>query len=255
MYSVMWSEHCSYKSSKQYLRRFGDKVTPKMREHLMVGMGQNAGVVDIGRGWAVTFKVESHNHPSLHRAVPGRRDRRRRHRARHHRDGCPPGRGDGPAALRRPRGGGHAARRARRRGRHRALRQLPRPAEHRRRDRLRPGLPGQPARERARRRGAAPRGPAARERDRRGQQGRPVRRPHGRRRHRRRVDPRLRHVLRRRPDEAARGAGRRPVRREGAHRVLPRAVPRRTSWRRSRTSAPRASAARRASSPRTATAA
>ena len=64
MYSVMWSEHCSYKSSKQYLRRFGDKVTPKMREHLMVGMGQNAGVVDIGRGWAVTFKVESHNHPS-----------------------------------------------------------------------------------------------------------------------------------------------------------------------------------------------
>ncbi|WP_345481121.1 phosphoribosylformylglycinamidine synthase subunit PurL [Amnibacterium soli] len=64
MYSVMWSEHCSYKSSKQYLRRFGDKVSPKMREHLMVGMGQNAGVVDIGRGWAVTFKAESHNHPS-----------------------------------------------------------------------------------------------------------------------------------------------------------------------------------------------
>src|ERR1700712_1414980 len=64
MYSVMWSEHCSYKSSKQYLRRFGDKVTPKMREHLMVGMGQNAGVVDIGRGWAVAFKVERQTHPS-----------------------------------------------------------------------------------------------------------------------------------------------------------------------------------------------
>ncbi|HEY8318193.1 MAG TPA: phosphoribosylformylglycinamidine synthase subunit PurL [Amnibacterium sp.] len=64
MYSVMWSEHCSYKSSKQYLRRFGERVTDRMREHLMVGMGQNAGVVDIGRGWAVTFKVESHNHPS-----------------------------------------------------------------------------------------------------------------------------------------------------------------------------------------------
>ncbi|MDH2443728.1 phosphoribosylformylglycinamidine synthase subunit PurL [Amnibacterium sp. CER49] len=64
MYSVMWSEHCSYKSSKKYLRRFGEKVTDRMREHLMVGMGQNAGVVDIGRGWAVTFKVESHNHPS-----------------------------------------------------------------------------------------------------------------------------------------------------------------------------------------------
>ena len=64
MYSVMWSEHCSYKSSKIYLREFGQKVTPKMRERLMVGMGENAGVVDIGEGWAVTFKVESHNHPS-----------------------------------------------------------------------------------------------------------------------------------------------------------------------------------------------
>ena len=64
MYSVMWSEHCSYKSSKKYLRRFGEKVTDEMRERLMVGMGQNAGVVDVGEGWAVTFKVESHNHPS-----------------------------------------------------------------------------------------------------------------------------------------------------------------------------------------------
>ncbi len=64
MYSVMWSEHCSYKSSKIYLRRFGQKVSDEMRERLMVGMGQNAGVVDIGEGWAVTFKVESHNHPS-----------------------------------------------------------------------------------------------------------------------------------------------------------------------------------------------
>ena len=64
MYSVMWSEHCSYKSSKKYLRRFGEKVTEEMTERLMVGMGQNAGVVDVGEGWAVTFKVESHNHPS-----------------------------------------------------------------------------------------------------------------------------------------------------------------------------------------------
>jgi phosphoribosylformylglycinamidine synthase len=64
MYSVMWSEHCSYKSSKIYLRQFGEKVTPEMQKHLMVGMGENAGVVDIGEGWAVTFKVESHNHPS-----------------------------------------------------------------------------------------------------------------------------------------------------------------------------------------------
>ena len=65
MYSVMWSEHCSYKSSKIHLRQFGDKTTDAMREHLMVGMGQNAGVVDIGDGWAVTFKIESHNHPSF----------------------------------------------------------------------------------------------------------------------------------------------------------------------------------------------
>jgi phosphoribosylformylglycinamidine (FGAM) synthase-like enzyme len=61
MYSVMWSEHCSYKSSKVHLRRFGD--LPRS-EALLVGMGENAGVVDVGDGYAVTFKVESHNHPS-----------------------------------------------------------------------------------------------------------------------------------------------------------------------------------------------
>ena len=61
MYSVMWSEHCSYKSSKVHLRRFGD--LPRS-EALLVGMGENAGVVDVGEGYAVTFKVESHNHPS-----------------------------------------------------------------------------------------------------------------------------------------------------------------------------------------------
>ncbi|NYD68213.1 phosphoribosylformylglycinamidine synthase subunit PurL [Agromyces atrinae] len=64
MYSVMWSEHCSYKSSKRYLRQFGEKVSPDMKKNLMVGMGENAGVIDVGEGWAVTFKIESHNHPS-----------------------------------------------------------------------------------------------------------------------------------------------------------------------------------------------
>ena len=64
MYSVMWSEHCSYKSSKNYLKQFGQKVTPAMKKNLMVGMGENAGVIDVGEGWAVTFKIESHNHPS-----------------------------------------------------------------------------------------------------------------------------------------------------------------------------------------------
>src|SRR5918992_1220331 len=62
IYSVMWSEHCSYKSSKVHLRQFATKA-PRS-DALLVGMGENAGVVDIGRGWAVTFKVESHNHPS-----------------------------------------------------------------------------------------------------------------------------------------------------------------------------------------------
>lgn len=64
MYSVMWSEHCSYKSSKVHLRYFGETTTDEMRSTMLAGIGENAGVVDIGGGWAVTFKVESHNHPS-----------------------------------------------------------------------------------------------------------------------------------------------------------------------------------------------
>ncbi|MEP7333409.1 MAG: phosphoribosylformylglycinamidine synthase subunit PurL [Terracoccus sp.] len=64
MYSVMWSEHCSYKSSKVHFALWAENTTDEMREKLLVGIGENAGVVDIGDGWAVTFKVESHNHPS-----------------------------------------------------------------------------------------------------------------------------------------------------------------------------------------------
>ncbi|MBC6466963.1 phosphoribosylformylglycinamidine synthase subunit PurL [Actinomadura alba] len=64
IYSVMWSEHCSYKSSKVHLRQFGEKAPDNTSDVLLVGMGENAGVVDVGQGWAVTFKVESHNHPS-----------------------------------------------------------------------------------------------------------------------------------------------------------------------------------------------
>ncbi|MDF3291492.1 phosphoribosylformylglycinamidine synthase subunit PurL [Streptomyces silvisoli] len=62
MYSVMWSEHCSYKSSKVHLRQFGEKAPESSA--MLVGIGENAGVVDVGQGYAVTFKVESHNHPS-----------------------------------------------------------------------------------------------------------------------------------------------------------------------------------------------
>ena len=63
MYSVMWSEHCSYKSSKVHLKQFGEKAPHS--DALLVGIGENAGVVDIGQGYAITFKIESHNHPSF----------------------------------------------------------------------------------------------------------------------------------------------------------------------------------------------
>jgi phosphoribosylformylglycinamidine synthase II len=64
MYSVMWSEHCSYKSSKVHWKHWKANTTPEMQAKMLAGIGENAGVVDIGDGWAVTFKVESHNHPS-----------------------------------------------------------------------------------------------------------------------------------------------------------------------------------------------
>ena len=57
---VMWSEHCSYKSSRLHLRKL-----PTRGERILVGPGENAGIVDIGGGWAAAFKIESHNHPSF----------------------------------------------------------------------------------------------------------------------------------------------------------------------------------------------
>ncbi|MGO8757669.1 MAG: phosphoribosylformylglycinamidine synthase subunit PurL [Terracidiphilus sp.] len=59
IYSVMWSEHCSYKSSKVHLRRL-----PTKSERVVQGPGENAGIIDVGDGWACAFKIESHNHPS-----------------------------------------------------------------------------------------------------------------------------------------------------------------------------------------------
>nr|WP_307855998.1 phosphoribosylformylglycinamidine synthase subunit PurL [Nocardioides faecalis] len=64
MYSVMWSEHCSYKSSKVHLRQFGELPQETPIGPMLAGIGENAGVIDIGQGYAVSFKVESHNHPS-----------------------------------------------------------------------------------------------------------------------------------------------------------------------------------------------
>src|SRR5687768_11494030 len=60
IFSVMWSEHCSYKSSKVHLRRL-----PTKGDSVLQGPGENAGVVDIGGGLAAAFKIESHNHPSF----------------------------------------------------------------------------------------------------------------------------------------------------------------------------------------------
>jgi len=60
IFSVMWSEHCSYKSSRIHLRRL-----PTSGERIVVPPGENAGVVDVGDGWCVAFKIESHNHPSF----------------------------------------------------------------------------------------------------------------------------------------------------------------------------------------------
>jgi phosphoribosylformylglycinamidine synthase len=59
IYSVMWSEHCSYKSSKVHLRRL-----PTKSDRVVQGPGENAGIIDVGDGWACAFKIESHNHPS-----------------------------------------------------------------------------------------------------------------------------------------------------------------------------------------------
>ncbi len=64
MYSVMWSEHCSYKSSKVHLKKFGELPQETPLGKTLAGIGENAGVIDVGQGYAVTFKVESHNHPS-----------------------------------------------------------------------------------------------------------------------------------------------------------------------------------------------
>src|SRR5215471_903744 len=60
IFSVMWSEHCSYKSSRAHLKRL-----PTRSRRVLQGPGENAGIIDIGEGWACAFKIESHNHPSF----------------------------------------------------------------------------------------------------------------------------------------------------------------------------------------------
>src|SRR5664279_5344341 len=65
VFSAMWSEHCSYKSSRIHLKNL-----PTEGQRVLEGPGENAGVVDIGDGWAVVFKMESHNHPSFIEPYP-----------------------------------------------------------------------------------------------------------------------------------------------------------------------------------------
>src|SRR5690606_34016045 len=60
LFSALWTEHCSYKSSKVHLKKFYSKS-----ERVVSGFGENAGVIDLGEGERVAFKIESHNHPSF----------------------------------------------------------------------------------------------------------------------------------------------------------------------------------------------
>src|SRR5947207_2703051 len=60
IFTVMWSEHCSYKSSRLHLKKL-----PTRSKRVLVGPGENAGIIDIGNGYAIAFKIESHNHPSF----------------------------------------------------------------------------------------------------------------------------------------------------------------------------------------------
>src|SRR6202522_2904151 len=65
IFSVMWSEHCSYKSSRVHLKRLPTRGTRASGPGSVVqGPGENAGIIDVGDGWACAFKIESHNHPS-----------------------------------------------------------------------------------------------------------------------------------------------------------------------------------------------
>ncbi|MDP3766525.1 MAG: AIR synthase related protein, partial [Dehalococcoidia bacterium] len=60
LFAALWSEHCAYKHSRVFLQSL-----PQTGPHVLQGPGENAGIVDIGDGWAVVFKIESHNHPSF----------------------------------------------------------------------------------------------------------------------------------------------------------------------------------------------
>ena len=216
----MWSEHCSYKSSRVHLKTFpttgparhpGPRRERRRRRHRRRPRG---GLQD---GVAQP--------PVLHRALPGRGDRRRRHPARRLHDGRAADRLAQLAALRPPRRAADEAPRRRRRARDRRLRQLHRHPDGRRRDDVSRGLRRQHPRQRHEPRHRPHRPHLPRPRRGRRQPDRLRRLEDRPRRHPRRDDG-LRGVRRRRGEaEAADGAGRRSLHREAAHGGLPRALP------------------------------
>ncbi len=135
MYSLLWSEHCAYKHSKKLLR-----TLPTEGEHVVMGPGENAGAVDVGRRPGLRVQGRVAQPPQRGRALPGRRHRRRRDPARHLRDRRAPDRGARLAALRRADRSSPARSRYLLDGAvagHRPLRQLDRRADGRRRGLLR----------------------------------------------------------------------------------------------------------------------
>ena len=217
IFSVMWSEHCSYKSSRVYL-----KTLPTQAPWVIHGPGENAGVVAIGDGLAAIFKMESHNHPSFIEPYQGAATGVGGILRDVFTMGARPIANLNALRFGDPAHPRHAPRRGRRGARHRRLRQLRRRAHRGRRGQLPPRLQRQPAGQRH---------------DRRHRPGRPYL-PERRRRHRqprdlcRRQDRPRRHpwrhhgfgrVRRRLRGEAPDGAGRRPVHGEAADRSLPRA--------------------------------
>ena len=135
IFSVMWSEHCSYKSSRVWL-----KTLPTSGPKVIQGPGENAGVVDLGDGDAVVFKMEWHNHPSYIEPFQGAATGVGGIMRDVFTMGARPVANSECAALRRSRSCENTPSRRRRRCRHRALRQLHRRADDRRRNELRRGL-------------------------------------------------------------------------------------------------------------------
>ena len=135
IFSVMWSEHCSYKSSKIWLR-----TLPTAGDRVICGPGENAGVVDIGDGDAVVFKIESHNHPSFIEPYQGAATGVGGILRDVFTMGARPVALLEFAAFRQPRASAHPASRIGRRRRHRRLRQLRGRADGRRRVRVRSRL-------------------------------------------------------------------------------------------------------------------